>query len=450
MKRINAEIAQAPPSPQQSPSQSGASYQIPTTITLLVLLITALVQVFTVYKAWRDLTNQQKLFIEGRNLKERDDIRYKLNHFFGPMRELRAESRILYDVFALKEKQEAEEIGSYFRTVTHLADGKLFSDQDQAILDEIVVLGKKQLELIEKEGWAVTNLHLTDLFGKLGAHIRILVMAYESKLNGMTGKINKLVFPMEIDGALETEIRKLQDDYSRFLYGSSNNNKSVNLDEEQRRIISYYDNNYLNYYRKTAFQDMSEIYGRFRKHIKRGALILDAGCGIGRDTRYFIKCGYTVVAFDASRKMRDLCRQYSFAYCLRRSFEEISFIEEFDAVWACASLVHLSPEKFQEAIFRLFNAVKPEGIIYFSLKTRGSKDAFNKKNFKEKTYSYSNEILNEKPTGRRFYYYSKDDIGELVEKELALHLLEWWSNEGGTENSSTEFINFIYQKTHQE
>jgi hypothetical protein len=192
MKLTNTLIAQASSPPQQSSSQSEASYQIPAGITLGVLFVTVLVQLFTVYKSWKDLSNQQRLFLEGQNLKERDDIRYKLNNFFGPIRELRAESRILYDVFALREKEEAEKSGSHFRTVTHLTDGKPFSDQDQALLKEIIELGKKQLELIEEEGWAVTNLHLTELLGELGAHIRILIMAYESKLNGMSGEIKKV------------------------------------------------------------------------------------------------------------------------------------------------------------------------------------------------------------------------------------------------------------------
>ena len=170
------------------------------------------------------------------------------------------------------------------------------------------------------------------------------------------------------------------------------------------------------------------------------------GVGVGRDTRYFIRHGYRVVAFDASKKMRNLCRQYPFAYCLRRSFDEIEFVEEFDAVWACASLLHLRPEKIREAFLGLFNAVKPGGIIYFSLKNPCKEINLSRTSFKGKHYTYSNEVVDNRKTGRRFYYYSKKDIEELFERELTLELLEHWENQGGVSNSPVSFTNFIYRR----
>ncbi|MBV5328534.1 MAG: class I SAM-dependent methyltransferase, partial [Chlorobium sp.] len=73
----------------------------------------------------------------------------------------------------------------------------------------------------------------------------------------------------------------------------------------------------------------------FRKHISKGGMILDAGCGVGRDTRYFIQHGYKVVSFDASERMVQLCSQYPFAYCRQQSFADIESIQEFDAVCLC-------------------------------------------------------------------------------------------------------------------
>lgn len=256
MQITNSIISQ---SPNTSPiTQNIAWYQEPITIFTFIIA-TVIVNLFTVYKSWSELRNQQRLFIEGQNLKERDDIRYKLNHFFGPIKELRGESRILYDVFALKEKAEFKEKKSYFRTVTYLTDGHSFSDQDEALLDEIIAIGMKQIELIEKEGWAVTNLHLTEILGQLGAHIRILRMAHENKLEGMTDGIKELVFPLEIDGALESETRKLKDRYAGLLGNSSNGMNSEKLDENQRKTIEYYNKNSLRYYKEAAFIDMSEF-----------------------------------------------------------------------------------------------------------------------------------------------------------------------------------------------
>ncbi|MBV5328533.1 MAG: hypothetical protein JZU65_13010, partial [Chlorobium sp.] len=72
-------------------------------------------------------------------------------------------------------------------------------------------------ELIEKEGGAITNPHLLGLLGLLGAHIRVLLLAAEGELNGFSERLDELVFPLEVDGAIETEIRKLQDRYQQLL-----------------------------------------------------------------------------------------------------------------------------------------------------------------------------------------------------------------------------------------
>lgn len=111
--------------------------------------------------------------------------------------------------------------------------------------------------------------------------------------------------------------------------------------------------------------------------------------------------------------MVQLCRQYPFAYCIRRSFNEISFVEEFDAVWACASIIHVPPEKLQEAIFHLYNSVKPNGIIYFSIKVKNRDET-------------PDEVLED----RYFYYYDPKEVRKMVQDNFALELIEEWENPG--------------------
>jgi len=137
-----------------------------------------------------------------------------------------------------------------------------------------------------------------------------------------------------------------------------------------------------------------------------------------------------VIAFDASHGMVKMCRQYPFAYCLHRSFEQILFVEEFDAVWACASLIHLSFENLREALFRLFNALKPGGYIYFSLKMNDGKG-----------------VDSDIATGRQFYYYSEDKIVRLADEDLALELIKKWTNRGKKESDSSDWTNFLYRKS---
>jgi len=392
-------------------------------ISTFIISISAIVAVIRVIK---EIGHQKQLFIEGQNLKERDDIRSRVKFFLGPFSAIRSESRTLYSYFALDEKTEATHSGSYFRTLRHLTEGKDFSKQDTAIQGEILQLGRKQLELIEKEGGAITNPHLLGLLGLLGAHIRVLLLAAEGKLNGFSERLNELVFPLEVDGAIETEIRKLQDRYQQLLSPNGVSKKKINLGALQQQTVSSYNLNYKKYYRDTAYIDLSDIYKEFRKHIARGGMILDAGCGVGRDTRYFIQHGYKVVSFDASDRMVQLCSQYPFAYCLQQSFADIESIEEFDAVWACASLLHLPEDELKDALLRLVNALKPKGVLYFSLKL-GCQSSFRE--------------------GKTYYFYQKEWVDTFVQKELMLEKIKIWQNLGKKTSDPVTWDNYLYKKT---
>jgi SAM-dependent methyltransferase len=408
--------------PSSSALREALSY-----ITAIGAMIAALGVIFGIYKVLREVRNQKKLFIEGQNLKEREDIRYRLNHFFGPLKELRAESRILYAHLALDEKKNYAEQknGQRWRALRHLSQGKDFSDQDKAILKEILEIGEKQLNLIEKEGWLIDNSTLAELFGMLGAHIRLLTLAAEHKIDGISEKIEAMVFPLEIDGAIETEIKKLQDRYKELLHFSDKEMRWKKLFRKKDETISWYDRNPKKYFRQTAYLDLREIYKEFRKHIPFAGTILDAGCGVGRDTRYFINKGYRVISFDASIEMVNLCRQYSFAYCLHKSFENINYIEEFDGIWASASLHHLSPLKFKDALLRLADATKPGGIIHFSLKT-GNGHTIDQ--------------------GKTTYYHQDKDIDPIMIEKLMFTLIKKWKTEGKKKSDISNWENYIFKK----
>ncbi len=383
--------------------------------------------IFTIYKILKEVGYQKRIFLEGQNLKEREAIRNRLDNFFAPLKELRAESRILYSHFAEDEKaitkQNKEKT---FRTLRHLSQGKSFSDQDQAILTEIIAIGKKQLSLIEEKGCVLENSSLAELLGCLGAHIRLLSIAADRKLDGMSDKLEDIVFPLEVDGAIESEIRKLRDQYKALLDPSKTKKRnSVKLSKEQKRIVSLYDQDAEEYFRETAYIDMTDEYQKFRNQIPFAGTIFDAGCGVGRDTRYFIKKGYRVISLDASIEMVNLCRQYPFSYCLHMSFDMIEYIEEFDGIWACASLIHLSPKDFKESLSRLANATKQGGVLYFSLK-KGTGKTNN--------------------GGKTTYHYNINDINQIMVEELMFEIVDVWENEGKKKSESASWTNYLFKK----
>ena len=73
--------------------------------------------------------------------------------------------------------------------------------------------------------------------------------------------------------------------------------------KKRNSTLDYYDKNADQYLNKTLFIDMSPLYKEFEAYVAKRGRILDAGCGVGRDTRHFIENGYTVISFDASKEM---------------------------------------------------------------------------------------------------------------------------------------------------
>ena len=53
----------------------------------------------------------------------------------------------------------------------------------------------------------------------------------------------------------------------------------------------------------TVDLEFSSIQDSFLKYLEPGSLILDFGCGSGRDSRYFMSKGFKVEAIDGSEEM---------------------------------------------------------------------------------------------------------------------------------------------------
>ncbi|ABV74418.1 Tellurite resistance protein-related protein [Rickettsia akari str. Hartford] len=77
-------------------------------------------------------------------------------------------------------------------------------------------------------------------------------------------------------------------------------------------------------------------------YLAKKAHILDAGYGVGRDTKYFLGQGYQVSAFDGSSEIVKLATKETGIDVLHSTFQDIDFKESFGVVWAQATLLHRS------------------------------------------------------------------------------------------------------------
>lgn len=132
--------------------------------------------------------------------------------------------------------------------------------------------------------------------------------------------------------------------------------------------IKYYDENAKAFFENTKDASMKNVYDIFLKYLPKGAKILDLGCGSGRDTKYFLQNGYDVVAVDGSIEMVRLSTEFTGKQTLHLAFDEINFNEEFDGIWACASLLHVPRSKIDFVLKKIHLALKKGGVFYSSYK----------------------------------------------------------------------------------
>lgn len=132
--------------------------------------------------------------------------------------------------------------------------------------------------------------------------------------------------------------------------------------------LLYYESNAEQFFDNTVNVEVSRLYERFLSHLPENSLILDAGCGSGRDSKAFSEMGFRVASFDAAESLVKLAQEYCGFTVKQRCFEQIDEIACYDGIWACASLLHVPETSLPLNLARLWNALKPGGIFYLSFK----------------------------------------------------------------------------------
>ncbi len=162
----------------------------------------------------------------------------------------------------------------------------------------------------------------------------------------------------------------------------------ANKENGTENNIKYYNEHAAEFLQNTVNADMSEWRERFAKYLPTNGRILDAGCGSGRDSKAFLEEGFAVTAFDASEEMCKAAAAYTGLVVKQKMFQELDYCDEFDGIWACASLLHVPYNELPDVMQRLKRALKKDGVIYVSFKygteetTKGGRTF---SNFTEKT-----------------------------------------------------------------
>ena len=140
------------------------------------------------------------------------------------------------------------------------------------------------------------------------------------------------------------------------------------IKKSMNKTIDYYENNTKAFVDGTIDVEFTDVQDRFLSYLPDAGLILDFGCGSGRDTKYFISKGFAVDAVDGSPKLCKIANINTGINIRQMMFSDLNEKGKYDGIWACASILHLQKKELKEVFDKMIMAVKPGGYIYSSFK----------------------------------------------------------------------------------
>ena len=129
-------------------------------------------------------------------------------------------------------------------------------------------------------------------------------------------------------------------------------------------------------------QELSQLLGRMDVYLLDQVLkgnidlnqpILDAGCGGGRNTVYFMRMKAPVYGIDSNPEaieaIQELAEYLEYPYLDRFTLQEIgrlNFPDAFFGTVVCNAVLHFCPDKacFIQAVKECWRVLRPEGIMF--------------------------------------------------------------------------------------
>ncbi len=192
-----------------------------------------------------------------------------------------------------------------------------------------------------------------------------------------------------------------------------------------KQTLDYYDINASGFFESTFKVDMESLYQPFLRYLPDHAVILDLGCGSGRDTLAFKNKGYQVAAMDYSKELVDKASRLSGVVVRFESFYELSELNQYDGIWACASLLHCERKRLHEVLEKILKALKVNGICYMSFK-----------------YGAGDRYKND----RQFTDMDESQAQNLLKKFDNILLLQQWITIDKRPDHNEDWLNIVFQK----
>ena len=155
---------------------------------------------------------------------------------------------------------------------------------------------------------------------------------------------------------------------------------ATDLDEVSIRTVAHYDASAPAFREGTRDHDVSQNYAAFLGAITASAplVLLDLGCGPGRDLAYFRSLGHEAVGLDGAASFVEMARAATGCEVLHQSFLALSLeAGRFHGVFANASLFHVPAQELPRVLAQLHDALADGGVLFSSNPRGDDTEGFN-------------------------------------------------------------------------
>jgi ubiquinone/menaquinone biosynthesis C-methylase UbiE len=180
-------------------------------------------------------------------------------------------------------------------------------------------------------------------------------------------------------------------------------NDSPSFSDVPAKSASYYDRNTQSY--SESNQNPADFIDEFLEYLRKGKgkVVLDLGGGPGVNAGYMHSRNFQVIGIDLSEKMVEYARsmhphiEFRLGDMTKLTFPGNSF----DGILASYSLIHLTKDAIPSVLARLYEILRPGGVIYLSVQSGNSTQGF-----------YSHPLI---PSDRVFLnIFAKEEIFNLL------------------------------------
>lgn len=138
-----------------------------------------------------------------------------------------------------------------------------------------------------------------------------------------------------------------------------------------RQVQTTYDQIVLDFAKRNHFSmsdNLIALAQQLVEHIGQKDIVVDIGCGTGRDMAWFERHKIKTIGVDLSMGMLAYAKENVHGKLISMNMRNLGFCDDFfDGAWCCASLIHLPKAEAIYALQEIHRILKLGGMLILSI-----------------------------------------------------------------------------------